>query len=130
MKNPLLYKAVVRVSEKVREAIDRGGNHLNIGLKSCPVHDDLYVRRCNKCQSFNHWKDHCPGSTLVVCGKCSGNHDTRGCTPDVIKCANCVKHNYTDTNHETSYYKCRAYVEAQEKLKLTINYYRNRSKNY
>ena len=129
VKNKNLYKAIVRVSEEVRSAIERAKNKLNIGLSSCPVYDDFFIRRCNRCQCFNHWKEDCPRSSPVVCGKCSGEHDTQSCTSDVIKCANCTKHNYTDTNHEASYYKCRAYVEAQEKLKSTINYYKNNPKN-
>ena len=129
VKNTDLYKAVVRVSEEVREAIDIAGNKLNIGLTSCPVYDDFFIKRCNHCQSLNHWKENCPRSTPAVCGKCSGDHETRDCTSDVIKCANCAKHKFSDTGHETSYYKCRAYVEAQDKLRSTINYYRNKPKN-
>lgn len=129
IKNRDLYKAVVRVSEEVRDAIEKGGDKLNIGLTSCPVYDDFFVRRCNLCQSLNHFKENCPRSTPVVCGKCGEHHETRNCSSDVIKCANCVKHKFTDTGHETSYYKCRAYLEAQDKLRSTINYYRNKPKN-
>ena len=129
VKNPKLFKAIVRVSEDVRYAIERAKNKLNIGLTSCLVFDDFFIRRCNKCQGLNHWKEDCPHSTPVVCGNCSGDHETQSCTSDDVKCANCAKHSYTDTNHQTSYYKCRVYVEAQEKLKSTINYYINNSKN-
>ena len=129
VKNSDLFKAVVRVSDEVREAIEKGGNTLNIGLTSCPVYDDFFIKRCNRCQSFKHWKESCPRTTPVVCGKCSGNHETRLCTSDVVKCANCASHKFPDTAHETSYYKCRAYTEAQDKLRSTIPYYRNKPKN-
>ena len=129
VKNPNLFKAIVRVSEDVQNAIERSRNKLNIGLTSCPVYDDFFIRRCNKCQGLNHWKEDCPQSSPVICGKCSEDHETQSCTSDVVKCANCAKHSYADTSHKTSYYKCRVYVEAQEKLKSTINYYRNNSKN-
>ena len=129
VKRPDLYKAKVVVSEEVRRVIDRFGNKLNVGLKSCPVFDDLFVKRCNRCQTYNHYMDACPQSNPVVCGKCSENHETQSCTSATIKCHNCAKAKYDDTNHETSYYKCKAYTEAQKKLESTINYYSNRQKN-
>ena len=79
--------------------------------------------------NFNHFKNDCPADTPVVCGKCSGNHDTRSCTSHTVKCHNCDKLKYSETDHETLYYKCRAYVEAQKKLESTINYYKNNPKN-
>jgi hypothetical protein len=130
VKNTSLYKATVRVSEDVRRAIhQRCNNKLNIGLTSCRVYDDFFVRRCNRCQGFNHWQKDCPVEVTVVCAKCSGNHDTRACDSDTVKCHNCAKLNYSDTSHEASYYKCRAYVEAQRKLESTINYYKSNPKN-
>ena len=128
-RNINLFRAVVRVSEEVRKAIHCAGNKLNIGLTSCRVFDDFFVRRCNKCQGFNHWKNDCPAEAPTVCGKCSGEHDTNTCTSDTVKCHNCAKANYPDTAHETFYYKCRAYVDAQKKLESTINYYKNNQKN-
>jgi ribosome-associated translation inhibitor RaiA len=128
-RNRDLYKAVVRVSDEVRKAISNAKNKLNIGLKSCPVFDDFFIRRCNKCQKLNHWKDDCPADNQVVCGKCSGEHETKNCTSEVIRCYNCVQAKHRDTNHETSFYKCTAYIEAQKKLESTINYYKNNPKN-
>jgi hypothetical protein len=129
VKNPNLFKAVVRVGEDVRKAIDNAKNKLNIGLTSCTVFDDLFVKRCNRCQLFNHFKDACPADNPVICGKCGEEHETQSCTSDTIKCYNCSKAKYPDTNHKTSYYKCKAYVEAQKRLESTINYYSNKTKN-
>ena len=128
-RNKDLYKAVVRVSEEVRKAIANANNKLNIGLRSCPVFDDFFVRRCNKCQRYNHWKDKCPEDSKVVCGKCGGEHEITVCTSEVTKCYNCVQANRPDTNHVTSFYKCPVYMEAQKKLESTINYYKNNPKN-
>ena len=126
VKNDKLFKAVVRVSNEVRHAIEhRAGDKLNIGLSSCPVFDDYFVRRCNRCQRYNHWKDDCPDDTPVVCGRCGENHDMRTCESDVAQCYNCVQAKYSNTNHETSSRECKSYKDAQNKLKSTINYYKN-----
>ena len=128
-KNNTLYKATVRVSEDVRKAISNANDKLNIGLSSCRVYDDFFVKRCNKCQQFGHWKDKCSADTPVACGKCSGHHETQACTTNVIKCCNCVHAKHTDTNHETSSNKCPVYLAARTKLESTINYYKNNPKN-
>ena len=125
VKDPTLFKAKVRVAEDVRRVIDNNRNKLNIGLTSCTVFDDLFVKRCNRCQRFNHFKDSCPATNTVVCGNCAEGHDTETCTATNMKCYNCTKAKYTDTNHKTSYYKCKIYTEAQTKLESTINYYSN-----
>ena len=130
VKNKDLYKAKVRVSEDVRKIISNANNKLNIGLRSCPVFDEFFVKRCNKCQKYNHYKDACQAAK-VVCGKCCGEHETKDCNVDVVnyKCYNCEQAKCADTNHMTSYYKCPVYIEAQKKLESTINYYANNPKN-
>ena len=128
VKNKDLYKAKVRVSEEVRKVISNANNKLNIGLRSCPVFDEFFIKRCNKCQKFYHYKDECKADK-IVCGNCSGEHDIKDCRTDVSKCYNCVQALHQDTNHKTSYYKCPVYIEAQKKLESTINYYKNNPKN-
>ena len=128
-KNPNLHKAVVRVSSEIRHAIEKSGDHLNIGLTSCSVYDDFFIRRCNRCQAFNHWKDDCPKDTPVICGRCGENHDTKTCKSSVLKCCNCTRAGLTEVNHESSSPKCQAYHEAQKRLHDTINYYKDNPKN-
>lgn len=127
-KNKQLYKAKVRVSEVVRKVISNAKDHLNIGLHSCPVFDEFFVKRCNRCQKFYHYKDACRADK-VVCGKCCGEHETKDCTSDTVKCYNCDQAKLTDTNHVTSHFNCPVYVEAQKKLESTINYYKDNPKN-
>ena len=128
VKNKDLYKAKVRVSEEVRKRIYNANNKLNIGLRSCPVFDEFFIKKCNKCQKFYHYKDECKAEK-VVCGKCCGEHDTKDCTSTVAKCYNCVQAKHEDTNHATSYYKCPVFIDAQRKLESTINYYKDNPKN-
>lgn len=128
-KNPALFKAVVRVSNEVRQSIDNSGDHLNIGVTSCSVFDDFFVKRCNRCQRLNHWKDDCSHDLPVVCGRCGEQHETRTCQSHQVKCCNCVQAGYTDTAHETSSLRCQAYMDAQKKVQSTINYYKDKPKN-
>ena len=118
-----LYQAVVRVSEEVRYALESMGNRVCIGLSSCRIYDRWFVRRCNRCQGFNHFHKECPLKTHSVCGKCSEQHDTRSCESEVTRCINCVKNKKTLVDHETSWSKCPSYLLEQEKIKKTINYY-------
>ena len=128
-KNPDLFKAIVRVSCEIRSALEKSGDHINIGLSSCAVFDDFFIRRCNKCQGFNHWKNECHNDIPVMCGKCGEKHDTRSCKSSVTKCCNCMRAGFTDINHEASSLQCQAYKEAQKRLHDTINYYKDNPKN-
>ena len=123
------YTAVARVSCDIRNAIKSNRNQIYIGISSCRVYDRFYVKRCNNCQKFGHFKDGCPNQT--VCGHCSGHHQSENCslvdTADISKltCTNCKDSNMPDggNGHSTFWYKCPAYMVAQKKLKSTIPYY-------
>ena len=121
-KNNSLYMAVIRVSDAIRDAIKHAGDKVCIGSIACPVFDRFFVRRCNKCQGLNHWKDECKADK-PVCGRCSGEHETRDCSSTTRKCSNCTAAGISENNHETSWVKCKTYISAQNKFKSTINYY-------
>ena len=101
---PDTYQAVVRVSENMRNALETANNRICIELQSCRVVDRLFVRRCNKCQLFNHYHNDCKAD-VATCGKCGENHDTRECQSPTAKCINCFKNKHEDTAHETSWRK-------------------------
>ena len=126
------YQAVLRVSEELRESINRAGDRVCIGLNACKVYDRFHIRRCNKCQLFHHHKDECK-SRVFVCGKCSHNHDTRECNvgEDKYRCHNCAINGYSpaDLKHQTSSLQCMSYKKEQDKLKGSIFYYQNKAKN-
>ena len=121
------YSAVVKVSRKIRDIIKRNGHRLFVGITSCRVYDRFFIKRCNKCQEFGHYKDKCTNDE--VCGYCGENHPSSECrlkeTSDLskLKCNNCKKNNLDCTGHSTFWTKCPAYVIAQKRLKATIPYY-------
>ena len=124
-KNAKLFQAVVRVSNEIRVAIKNASDKLFVGLTLCPIFNHLHIKRCNKCQKYNHFKDKCENE--ATCGKCAGSHETEACTNDQVKCTNCAENKYTDTNHLASDPHCKSYVAAQKKLEQTIGFYKEKN---
>ena len=122
-----LFQATVRVSNDIRQAIDEAGKKLYVGLTLCPIYDHFHIKRCNKCQGFNHYKDKCDNDP--ICGGCAGPHETEGCNVAVEqpKCANCAKNNFEETNHLASDPHCKSYEAAQKKLEQTIGFYKKKN---
>ena len=132
-KNPNINQAIIRLSDNIRHAIKNSGDKLFCCLSSCPVYDQLYIKRCNKCQDFGHYAKECTGS--ACCGVCaSGDHETSTCShrnnpsENVLCCVNCKKAGISDVKHLASSISCPTYQAKQEKLKSSISYY-NSSKN-
>ena len=118
--------AVARVSSKIRDFIKNNRNHVYIGISSCRVYDRFFVKRCNSCQEFGHYKDNC--NNVVKCGYCGGDHQSDKCElkedTDVSKqsCCNCEALGLDHKGHSTFWNKCPAYMIAQKKtsIKYTV----------
>ena len=121
------FSAAVRVSCDIRRAIKSDRDRIYVGISSCRVYDRFYVKRCNNCQQFGHFKDSCQNET--VCGHCSGPHQSEGCSLkeskdfSKLKCTNCKDAPGCGNGHSAFWYNCPAYKEAQKKLRSTISYY-------
>ena len=122
--------AVARVSSRIRNLIKNNRNRLYIGINSCCVFDRFFVKRCNNCQEFGHYKDKCTNE--VKCGHCGGDHQSDNCElkkdstdPSLLSCCNCKASGLNDKGHSTFWNKCPAYVIAQKKLRSSIPYYDN-----
>ena len=93
------------------------------------VYDRFFVKHCNKCQEFGHYKENC--TKADVCGYCSGDHPSEECKHKdstdltVLKCANCKANNMECSGHSTFWSKCPSYIIAQKRLKSTVPYYDN-----
>ena len=57
------------------------------------------IKQCFNCQAYGHKADTCKKKT--VCGKCAEEHETRKCTSEEMKCANC-KNAHAAWSHECS----------------------------
>ena len=66
-----------------------------VGLMSCKIYDQYFVKRCNKCQNFGHYYQECT-QDQHICAKCGLNHPTNSCQSQEKKCTNCVKEGLQD----------------------------------
>ncbi|KAL5263643.1 hypothetical protein ACHWQZ_G000246 [Mnemiopsis leidyi] len=127
--NENVKQAIIRVSDDVRYAISQSQNRLYYGMDSCRVYDQLYIKRCNRCQGFGHYARDC--SKEVCCGICGiTGHETHHCphanSKDIstkYHCANCYKAGDLDCNHPAYSSACPSYRVQQEKLRASLSYY-------
>ena len=125
----------MRVSDDVRTAIKSEGDKLFFGWEKLPVYDQLYVRRCNKCQGYNHYARDCKNTQC--CGLCASfDHQYVDCPhkdktePDrkaFEACINCKNARKPDYAHPAFASVCSMYRYEQMLLKKSLA---NDSKNY
>ena len=134
--NQNVKQAIIRLSDNIRYAIKNAGDRLFCGMSSCKVYDQLYIKRCNRCQEFGHYVKDCKGS--VSCGICASlDHESRDCihkeksnVNEFTCCSNCKKAGLTDqmASHSAISLSCPMYLEKQKKLKGSLQIY-DHSKN-
>ena len=109
LKNPSVFRALLKVSKALRKLIKLGKDKLRIGLFSCTVYDQSpQIKRCNRCQHFGHWVASCDASNGKACAKCASlDHETQNCNIDRnyttrIKCINCIRQGLMYTSPHTA----------------------------
>jgi len=120
------FYASLKVSQDIRDLIDQSlKNKLYVGMSRCDVYDHFHVKRCNRCQKFNHYKGQCKASA-PVCANCSEDHETNSCTKAgldgfVPSCINCKRNSCPEGHaHAATSKVCYSYIAAQENLKKAI----------
>lgn len=129
--NENIKQVIIKLSDDIRYAIKNNNNKLFYGLLSCPVYDQLYVKRCHKCQGFGHYAKECSHTTC--CGICaSDSHETLNCAhkdsanvETFYSCGNCLKSGKTGDviKHPAYSNQCPTYCAKQEKLKASLSYH-------
>ena len=129
--NENVKQVFIRLSDDIRHAIKKNKDKMYFGLLSCSVYDQLYVKRCNKCQGFGHYAKDC--SNDISCGICSSSdHETVNCIhkdvsdiENFYSCKNCLKAGKNDNiaSHPAYSQECPTYRAKQEKLKASLSYY-------
>ena len=134
--NQNIKQAIIRLSDDIRIAIRDNNNRLFFGLLSCQVYDQLYIKRCNKCQGFGHYSKTCKNQ--VFCGFCAApGHETQECDNKdknsqeknnlmpAYCCINCKKSGLSvdSCKHAAFSTECPSYRIQQEKLKASLSYY-------
>ena len=122
------YQVVALVSPDIRDVISANRNRLFVGLESCRVYDRFYVKRCNECNCFGHYKAKCPNkASCTFCA--SEEHNSETCPlkdsrdHSKFKCINCKRSGLSCEGHSAAWFKCPAYIIAQKKIQSTIPYY-------
>lgn len=105
-----------------------------VGFNHCSIRRFIMVRRCFKCQRFDHTSYNCPNN--LTCPFCSGEHSSEDCTiknnREKLVCINCVerlsqlppndrRRTLTKTNHCCFDSGCRTYKSKFEEIKAKIN---------
>ena len=116
--NLVSYTAVLKMSCKIRQFIQRNGDKLYIFLKRCRVYDRFHVSQCYHCQLPGHISNNCPDkkeNKLPTCLYCSQFHSSKDCPKKGVKsdqcCTNCLKSSnpifvQEARNHNAASYKC------------------------
>lgn len=128
------FQATLRVSSKIRKLIESHGDRIYIGPHSFKIFDRFFVKRCNRCQGYNHYMADCKEAQFT-CGHCSGNHDSNSCPNSntdghIPCCINCKKSKQLDANqhsHLAFDRSCPTYIAEQHKLKKSIVYYNSKN---
>ena len=126
------FQATVRVSNKIRSLISKQRDRIYLGSRSHYVFDHFHVKRCNKCQSFNHYAQECKADHHT-CGHCSGRHTSEDCPVKTLPasrcCNNCKSSPFDSEKHSHSAFdrNCPSYQSEQSKQKDKIAYYQSKN---
>lgn len=98
---------------------------IKVGWVKCFVREYFNLRRCFKCQGFNHKASVCKNK--VACSKCGGEHSIKDCKIDQVKCVNCCKMNINlgmnvECDHEASDKCCPVFLRKLKVFKERILY--------
>ena len=123
--------AVIQMSKRIREAIRRKNDRVNLDLQIHVVKDRFHVIQCYRCQKFGHKSDSvlCPKKDTdeAVCSFCSGNHRYKDCQLKKDQklnarcCSNCkTSRSKIDqlnaTSHTSGSFQCPFYIMEKERV--------------
>ena len=124
-----VHQVVARVSQDIREVLKMNNDRIFIGFSAHRIFDRFYIKTCAKCHRFGHYHANCSDHN-PCCGYCSSeDHVSDNCPvkaeKDVrkYKCVNCNDAGKTSDGHSSYWFKCPAYLEQQNKMKINIPYY-------
>lgn len=91
---------------------------MNLGWNRCRIFNDYGIIRCYRCNKYGHLQIECKQKT--ICAKCSGEHESKECRSEAVKCINCVTSNEKyamnmNTNHAVwDLSKCDTYKRIEQ----------------
>ncbi|KAG0443411.1 hypothetical protein HPB47_014951 [Ixodes persulcatus] len=99
---------------------------VHLGWTSCPVYENLGVRRCTKCCTYGHTAKVC-ASQSPACTVCSGDHPGANCKAFEKKCRACVRSNEQfktrfNVEHSFGSRACGALLEKEQQARRYLAY--------
>ena len=93
---------------------------IKIGWDICPIYEYFNIKRCFKCNGYNHTSKDC--TREEKCSKCAGSHNYKICNSINLKCSNCQyivdKYNKKiETNHSSRDESCPVFIKQLNLLK-------------
>jgi hypothetical protein len=119
------FNAIIEVDGKVFDQVLKM-ERIKIGWDRCRFFENMNVRRCFKCNGYNHKAEECKNKN--ACGNCAEEHDTRQCKNETgQKCINCVLANKNlgfnlKTDHCAWSRDCKVYKKKENDKRRKINY--------
>ena len=115
------FQAIIKVTDALKYAIEKNSNRMFVGLFSCRVYEQHFIKRCFNCQGYGHMKGECVKD--IACAKCGGAHDTQSntCEPGKIACVNCIRHSKGNVeSHSASSPQCPCFIAERDRVKKEI----------
>jgi hypothetical protein len=121
-KNQRGVVALLEADQQTYEDLLSAGR-VYIGWDSCRAYQHINVKRCFRCNEFNHIANFCKNN--IACGNCAEAHDSKDCTGEVRKCVNCMKAKELmkldiDINHPAYSLQCPVYLKKIEKITSSL----------
>lgn len=139
-KHPGRFKGTVvflQIPPKDYDRVKQAGR-LNLSWDCAPLREQPPTKQCYKCQHFGHRFGICEykidDTAAYRCAKCSGNHDTKTCSSETHKCANCTDSNaravakkwknwtVLNTSHRADSPECPCFKKAMNDASLHYDY--------
>lgn len=125
-KNSNVFQAILQVDVITYNNLMSGGDgKLFVGYDYCDVYDSIELRRCFKCNGFNHHSNRCTVQQYS-CPRCAEDHQVKDCKAVDLKCVNCLKLNkkdkelHVDVNHAAWDTRCFVYNHKVKEYKAKI----------
>ncbi|KAK4885151.1 hypothetical protein RN001_001422 [Aquatica leii] len=126
-RNRKSYIAYAEVNAYTYRAIMKE-EKINVGWDRCIVYDAIEIRRCYRCNGFNHKASECKAQK--ACPKCAGSHGLQECTVDGEenhKCSNCIQmaeklKMKLDINHPVWSQECAVFKRKMEMERKKIDF--------
>lgn len=121
-KNLSVYQAILEIDRVAYNSLTTHSG-IFIGYDYCTVYDALEIRRCFKCNDFNHASTKC--TKHRSCPRCSDDHDVKSCSATSLKCINCTRVNQSNnmnlnTEHAAWDTRCPTYTKCLDRLKQSL----------